>query len=58
MHAKLLQLYLTLFNPMDCSRQAPLSMGFSEQESWIGLLFPPPEDLSNPASVMSTCIGR
>ena len=28
--------------------QAPLSMGFSRQESWSGLPFPSPGDLSNP----------
>ena len=28
--------------------QAPLSMGFSRQEYWSGLLFPSPEDLPNP----------
>ena len=27
------------------ARQAPLSMGFSRQESWSGLLCPPPGDL-------------
>ena len=27
---------------------APLSMGFSRQEYWIGLPFPPPGDLSDP----------
>ena len=28
--------------------QAPLSMGFSRQQSWSGLPFPPPGDLSDP----------
>ena len=28
--------------------QAPLSMGFSRQEYWGGLPFPPPGDLPNP----------
>ena len=28
--------------------QAPLSMGFSRQESWTGLPFPPPVDLPHP----------
>ena len=28
--------------------QAPLSMGFSRQEYWIGLPFPPPGDLPDP----------
>ena len=27
------------------ARQAPLSMGFSKQEYWSGLPFPPPGDL-------------
>ena len=30
------------------ARQAPLSMGFSRQEYWSGLSFPPPGDLPNP----------
>ena len=28
--------------------KAPLSMGFSRQEYWSGLPFPPPEDLFHP----------
>ena len=28
--------------------QAPLSMGFSRQEHWSGMLFPSPGDLHNP----------
>ena len=31
------QSWLTLCDPMDCSHQAPLSMGFSRQEYWSGL---------------------
>ena len=30
------------------ARQAPLSMGFSRQEYWSGLPFPPPGDISGP----------
>ena len=30
------------------ARQAPLSMGFSRQEYWNGLLFPSPGDLPDP----------
>ena len=30
------------------ARQHPLSMGFSQQECWSGLLCPPPGDLPNP----------
>ena len=44
MHA---QSYLTLCNPMDCNPPAPLSMGFSRQESWSGLPLPPPGHLPN-----------
>ena len=35
------QLCLTLCDPMDCSPQAPLSMGVSRQEYWSGLPCPP-----------------
>ena len=38
-----------LCDPMDCvARQAPLSMGFSRQEHWSGLPFPPLGDLPDP----------
>ena len=30
--------------------QAPLSVGFSRQENWSGLLSPPPGDLPNPGT--------
>ena len=30
------------------AHQAPLSMGFSRQEYWSGLPFPPPGDLPDP----------
>ena len=40
--ATLLQSCPTLWGPMDCSCQAPLSMGSSRQECWSGLPFPPP----------------
>ena len=39
---------LTLCDPMDCSPQAPLSMGFSRQGYWSGLPFPPPGDPPDP----------
>ena len=32
----------TLVTPMDCSPQAPLSVGFSRQEYWSGLPFSSP----------------
>ena len=34
--------------PQAVTRQAPLSMGFSRQESWSELPFPPPGDLPDP----------
>ena len=39
---------LTLATPWTLARQAPLSKGFSRQESWSGLPFPSPGDLPNP----------
>ena len=38
---------LSSLQPMDCS-QAPLSIGFSRQEYWSGLLCPPTGDLPEP----------
>ena len=38
----------TFCDPMDCVRQAPLSLGFSRPEYWSGLPFPSPGDLPNP----------
>ena len=48
MHAQLLsrvRLFATLWT-VAC--QAPPSMGFSRQEYWSGLPFPPPGDLPDP----------
>ena len=45
MHA---QSCLTLCDPMGHSLPYSTSMGFSRQEHWSGLLFPPPGDLPNP----------
>ena len=39
------QLFVT---PWTIACQAPLSMGFSRQEYWTGLPFPPPGDLPSP----------
>ena len=36
------QLGLILCHPIDFGQQVPLSMGFSQQEHWSGLPFPPP----------------
>ena len=45
MHA---QQYPTFCDTVDYSTPAPPSMGFSRQEYWSGLPFPPAGDLSDP----------
>ena len=42
------QLYPTLWDPLECNLQAPLSMEFSRQEYRSGLPFPTPGDLLDP----------
>ena len=49
-HPELLQQCWTLCNPVDCNHQVLLSMGFSRQEYWSGLLYPPLGDLPDPGS--------
>ena len=39
---------LLFVTPWTVAHQAPLSMGFSRQEHWSGLPFPPPGDLPDP----------
>ena len=46
--AKLLQLCLTLCNPMDYSPPGTSLLGILQQEYWSGLPFPSPGDLLNP----------
>ena len=48
MHAHVLSRVRVFATPWTVARQAPLSMGFSRQEPWSGLPFPPPGDPSNP----------
>ena len=38
----------TLVTPWTVAYQVPLSVGFSRQEYWNGLPFPPSEDLPDP----------
>ena len=38
----------TLWTPWTVAYQTPLSMGFSRQEDWSGLTFPPPGDPPDP----------
>ena len=52
------QLFVT---PWTVAHQAPPSMGFSRQEYWSGLPFPPPGDLPYPEIKLAfpeSCIGR
>ena len=48
--------------PWTLAHKVPLSMKFSRQEYWNGLLFPTPEDLLNPGIEFTvccvSCIGR
>ena len=46
--AQLLSCVWLCVTPWTVSLQAPLSMGFSRQEYWIGLPFPSPGDLLDP----------
>ena len=39
---------MSFVTPWTVSHQVPLAMGFPWQEYWSGLLFPPPEDLTDP----------
>ena len=51
----------TLCEPMTVAHQPPSSMGFSKQEYWSGLTFPPPGDLPDPGIEPQShvsCIGR
>ena len=44
-----MQSHVRLFEtPGTVAHQAPLSLGFSKQEYWSGLPFPPPGDLPGP----------
>ena len=45
---QLLILVQLMVTPGTVAHQAPLSMGFSRQESWSGVPFPPPGDLPDP----------
>ena len=48
MHAKSIQLCLTLCDPMDCSPPGSSVHGIPRKEYSSGLLFPPPGGLSDP----------
>ena len=48
LHACMLNCDQLFVTPWIVAHQAPPSMGFPRQENWSGLLFLPPEDLSDP----------
>ena len=48
MHAQSLSCVQLFVTPQTVAHQAPLTKGFSRQEYWSGLSFPPPGDLSKP----------
>ena len=60
-HAKSLQLCLTLCDPWTVAHQVRLSMGFSRQEYWSGLPCPPlggfPDPGIEPTSLMSQALS-
>ena len=56
-HAKSLQLCLTLCDPWTVAHQVRLSMGFSRQEYWSGLPYPPPGDHPDPGIFMSPALA-
>ena len=47
---KLLSHVRLFATPWTVAYQAPLSMGFSRQECWSGLLFPSPGDFPDPGN--------
>ena len=48
MQAQFLSRVQLFVPPWTVTRQAPLSMGFSWQDYWCGLVFPPPGGLPDP----------
>ena len=57
MHAELPQSCLTLATLWTVAHQAPLSWGFSRQEYWSGLPFPPPGELPESGIQPSTPVS-
>ena len=54
-HFSCVRLFETLWT---VARQTPLSIGFSKQEYWSGLAFPPPGDLPIPGIRSSALAHR
>ena len=56
-HAQLLSHVRFFVTPWAVGRQVPLSTGFSRQEYWSGLPFPPPGDLPDPGTVPASPVA-
>ena len=57
LHAQSLHSFSTVTTLWTIAHQAPLSMGFSWQEYWRGLPFPPPGDFPNPRMEHVSCVS-
>ena len=57
LHARSLQLCLTLYTLWTVAHQAPLSMRFSREEHWSGFSHPPPGDHPYPGIEPSSLIS-
>ena len=55
-HAQLLSHVWFFVTPWAVAHQVPLSTGFSRQEYWSGLPFPPPGDLPDPGIVHASLV--
>ena len=53
-HSSHVQLFVT---PWTAALQAPLSRGFSRQEYWSRLPFPPPGNLPDPGKIHISCVS-
>ena len=53
----MLRRFWLFVTPLTMARQALLSMGFSRQEYWSGLLCSPPGDLPNPGMDRMFCVS-
>ena len=56
--AQLLRCVRVFVTPWTVAHQAPMSMEFSRQEHWSGLLFPSPVDLLDSGTSCVSYIGR
>ena len=58
MHMRVQLAHVQLFvTPWIVTHKASLSLGFSRQEQWSGLPFPPPVDLSTPGIELASLLS-